>query len=69
MNNFSDEHICIVSSFVPGVVVGQHGRGGCTWTQVQGPAERAEDNHSHEGVGKDIHMVEAVGEKKEKQML
>lgn len=28
--NFSDEHICIVSSFVPGVVVGQHGRGGCT---------------------------------------
>lgn len=28
--NFSDEDICIVSSFVPGVVVGQHGRGGCT---------------------------------------
>ena len=69
-HNFSDEHLCIVSSLVPGAVVDQHGRGGCTWTQVQGAAERAEDNHSHEVVGKDIHKVEAVGEKKKgKQML
>lgn len=56
--------LCIVSFFLPGVVVDQHEKGGCTCSQVQGVAEKAEDNHSHGVVGRDIHKVEAVGGKK-----
>ena len=40
-----------------------HVEDGCTCIQVQGEAGRAEGSHYQEGVGGDIHKVEAVAER------